>query len=113
MRTQEEMKKDPLVIQVSWGEPFWGTYGKGEINITEIAGAAGVKKTVEYFDNIQCRVVKETYTDMSIAQARKICKFLRRYAEPALWDLIDEEFSSNEKLYKIWRAEVEKSNAVR
>ena len=99
MRTQEEMKKDPLVIQVSWGDLWYGVKGSGEIIITEIAGAAGVKRY--------------GLVDMPLNQARKVCKFLIKHSNPALWDLIDEEFSANEKLYKIWRAEVEKSNAVR
>lgn len=108
MELHAKNPKDPLIIEVKWGDYFSGVSGKGFINITEIAGAAGVRKTDSWFDTASGQTYRETYTDMPINQARKVCKFLIKYVNPALWELIDEEFSGNEKLYKVWRAEVDK-----
>ncbi len=50
MELHAKNPKDPLIIEVKWGDYFSGVSGKGFINITEIAGAAGVRKTDSWFD---------------------------------------------------------------
>lgn len=61
MKLHAKNPKDPLIVEVKWGDYFSGVSGKGFINITEIAGAAGVRKPTPGLIQLQDRpTVKRT-----------------------------------------------------
>ena len=93
---------DDHILKIDYTEDWGAVHGSILVDLREIAGAAGVRKTAEYFDNIACRMVREPYTDMPMTQARKICRLIARLARPEDRDRVTAYFMRNAKLSKVW-----------
>ncbi len=96
---------DDHLLRITYSESWGEVHGEALIDLREIAGAAGVRKKEQYFDRQTQKVVSGTYVDMSLAQARKMCRLIARYAEPGDLDKVTAYFMGNEKLSRIWTDE--------
>ena len=93
---------DDHILRIEYHEDWGEVHGEILIDLKEIADAAGVKKSVRYYDRTESRWYQGTYVDMPLNQARKMCKLIARLASPEARDRVTAYFKENEKLSKIW-----------